>query len=124
MLSIQALIDDTKCFEVVRQLHWPEGVRCPACGSAAIAKRGFHTTQPARQGYECQTCQRQFDDLRGTIFEGHPQPRRVWIVCLYLMGVNLSNQQIAAELELNKDAGQGRTTRLREGGVVKKSLSP
>jgi hypothetical protein len=27
----------------------------------------------------------------------------VWILCLYFMGLNLSNHQIAQELDLNKD---------------------
>jgi hypothetical protein len=37
------------------------------------------------------------------------------------MGLNLSNQQIAAELNLNKDDVQTMTTQLREGIVVKKA---
>ncbi len=57
------------------------------------------------------------------MFEGHHQPLRVWVLCLYFMGLNLSNQQIAAELELNKDVVQDMTTQLREGMVVKKSPS-
>jgi uncharacterized protein YejL (UPF0352 family) len=35
------------------------------------------------------------DDLTSTIFEGHHQPLKVWILYLYLMGINLSNAQIA-----------------------------
>jgi hypothetical protein len=61
--------------------------------------------------------------LSGTIFEGHHQPLRVWVLCLYFMGLNLSNQQIAAELDLDKDAVQTMTTQLREGIALKKSLS-
>lgn len=120
MIHIQQLIDDAKCFEVVRGMHWPEGVRCPYCGSAEIRKRGHDERQTARQRYECKACGRQFDDLSGTIFEGHHQPLQVWIVCLYLMGLNLSNQQIAAELDLDKDAVQDMTTTLREGIAIKK----
>jgi hypothetical protein len=37
--------------------------------------------------------------------------------------MNLSNQQIAAELDLNKDDVQVMTTQLREGVVAKKSPS-
>jgi hypothetical protein len=36
-----------------------------------------------------------------TIFAGHHQPLKVWILCLYFMGLNLSNEQIAQELALN-----------------------
>jgi transposase-like protein len=96
MINIQNLIDDTKCFEVVRQWRWLEGVHGPACGAADVTKRGFHTRQVARQRDECQACRRPFDDLTDTIFEGHHQPLKVWVVCLDLMGLNLSNQQMAA----------------------------
>lgn len=82
---------------------------------------GFHSHQAARQRYQCQTCQHQFDDLSGTVFEGHHQPLRVWVLCLYFMGLNLSNQQIAAELELNPSDVHGMTTQLREGIVKKKA---
>jgi len=121
LISIQNLVDDSKCYEVVRQLRWPEGVRCPACRSAQVTKRGFHTQQKERQRYECQACQRQFDDLTETIFEGHHQPLKVWVLCLYLLGLNLSNAQIAAELDLALGDAQQMTAQLREGVVAKKS---
>jgi transposase-like protein len=121
LVNIQALIDDAKCYEVVRQLRWPTGVQCPACGAMAIVKRGQHTHQAHRQRYACRACGRQFDDLSETIFEGHHQPLRVWILCLYFMGLNLSNEQIAAELDLDADTVQVMATHLREGVVVKKS---
>lgn len=123
LLNIQQLIDDAKCYAVVREIRWPEGVKCPHCGCGEIIKRGFHNQQAHRQRYECQECERQFDDLTGTIFERHHQPLRVWVLCLYIMGLNLSNTQIAAELDLDKDVAQAMTTQLREGIVVKKSPS-
>jgi hypothetical protein len=49
MINIQALIDDAKCFETVRALRWPDGVRCPGCGSAGVPKDGHDDTQPQRQ---------------------------------------------------------------------------
>ena len=121
MLNIQRLIDEAKCYEVVRELRWAEGVHCPHCGSAEITKRGFDERQTHRQRYVCQECQRQFDDLTETIFEGHHQPLQTWILCLYLMGLNGANQQIAAELDLNGNDVQEMTRQLREGVVVKKS---
>jgi transposase-like protein len=123
LVNIQTLIDDAKCYEVVRQLRWPTGVQCSACGASEIGKRGHHTHQTHRQRYVCRTCGRQFDDLSETIFEGHHQPLRVWVLCLYFMGLNLSNEQIAAELEVDADTVQGMAAQLREGVVVKKSLS-
>ena len=121
MVHIQELIDEAKCYAEVRKLRWPDGIRCPECGSAQVIKRGFHNRHRHRQRYRCQACPKHFDDLTDTIFEGHHQPLKVWVVCLYLMGLNLSNQQIAPELGLNKDDVQQMTTQLRSGVVEKKS---
>lgn len=120
MLKIQNLIDTAKCYETVRQMRWPAGIACPHCTSQEVTKRGRDDTQPQRQRYQCGTCGRHFDDLTGTIFAGHPQPVRTWILCLYLMGLNLSNQQIAQELDLNKDDVQQMTCQLRAGIVASK----
>lgn len=119
MLNLQNLIDDAKCYEAVRELRWSEGVRCAHCDSPQVTKQGRDTTQPHRQKYRCQGCGRYFDDLTGTVFAGHHQPLRAWILCLYLMGLNLSNQQIAHELGLNKDDVQRMTEQLRDGVVAR-----
>jgi len=117
MLSVNLshLIDDEKCYETVRQMRWTRGVCCPKCQSLEVIKRGKDETQPARQRYQCKTCNANFDDLTDTIFAGHHQPLRMWILCLYLMGLNLSNRQIAQELDLDKDVVQDMTTQLRAG---------
>jgi transposase-like protein len=124
MVRIAELIDDPKCYEVVRKLRWPEGVRCPHCESENIKKRGHHDRYSYRQRYICNKCQKQFDDLSETVFEGHHRPLREWVLCLYFMGLNLSNKQIAEELELPENEVQMMTTQLREGVQVKKSLLP
>lgn len=123
LISIKNLIGDVQCYETVRHLRWPEGVRCPDCGSPDVIKRGRDEGEPARQRYGCKACGRRFDDLTDTVFAGHHQPLRVWMLCLYFMGLNLSNRQIAEELDLNKDDVQAMAERLRNG-VVEKKPSP
>jgi len=118
MINLQNLLDDAKCYETVRQLRWPDGVCCPHCGATVITKQGRDTTQRARQNYRCEGCHRHFDDLTGTVLAGHHQPLRVWILCLYFMGLNLSNAQIAQELGLNPDDVQRMTEQLRNGIVA------
>ncbi len=120
LINLQTLIDKQKCYETVRQLRWSQGVTCCKCGSKHVVKRGFDETQPHRQRYQCQACKSRFDDLSGTIFAGHHQPLQTWILCLYLMGLNLSTHQIAQELDLNKDDAQQMTSQLRSGIVEKK----
>ena len=55
----------------------------------------------------------------GPYFAGHHQPLRVWILCLYFMGLNLSNSQIAKELELDPDSAHEMATLLRNGILAK-----
>ena len=50
---------------------------------------------------------------------GHHQPLRVWVLCLYFMGLNLSNRQIALELGLDGSDVQTMTEQLRRGLVAK-----
>jgi hypothetical protein len=38
LVNLASLIDDAKCFALVRQHRWPEGVRCPGCGSSAVVR--------------------------------------------------------------------------------------
>ncbi len=50
---------------------------------------------------------------------GHHQPLRVWVLCLYFMGLNLSNQQIGKELGLCGSDVQAMTEQLRRGLAAK-----
>jgi hypothetical protein len=62
LVNLQFLVDDAKCFDTIRRLRWPAGVRCTRCGSD-----------------------------------------------------NLSNQQVARELDLNVGDVQTMTEQLRAG---------
>jgi len=101
LINLSALLDDAKCFALVRQHRWPEGVRCPVCGSSAVIRDGCDDMQPCRQRYRCKVCAGRFDDLTGLdaapqhlppwdrcamVLAGHHQPLRVWVLCLYFMG--------------------------------------
>jgi transposase-like protein len=114
-INITNLIDDVQCYQTVRELRWPDGITCPSCASQHIIKRGFDDTESARQRYECHDCDQRFDDLTDTIFAGHHQPLKVWGLCLYFMGLNLSNEHIGHELALNGSDVQQMTAQLREG---------
>jgi len=119
LVNISGLMDDAKCFAFVRQHRWPEGVCCPGCGGSAVIRDGCDDTQPHRPRYRCKACAGRFDDLTGTVLAGHHQPLRVWVLCLYFMGLNLSNRQIAGELGLCAPDVQAMTEQLRRGLVAK-----
>jgi transposase-like protein len=97
-VNIRHLIDDVQCYQTVCELRWPNGIEYPSCQSTHVIKRGVDDTESARQRYEYTDCHTRFDDLTDTIFAGHHQLLKVWVLCLYFMGLNLSNAQIAHEL--------------------------
>jgi transposase-like protein len=119
LVNLSSLIDDAKCYALVRQQRWPEGVRCPACGGATVIRHGRDDTQEQRQRYRCDDCRSRFDDLTGTVLAGRHRPPRVWVLCPYLMGLNLSNRQIAQELDLAETDVQAMTEALRQGLTAK-----
>jgi len=121
IITITRLLNETRCYEEIRKLRWSDKVTCPYCQSTLIVKKGYHTKQKARQRYQCTACAKRFDDLTETVFAGHHQPLTVWILCLYLMGLNLSNAQISKELDLNQSDTHEMCKMLREMIDKKKS---
>ena len=119
LINLSALLDDAKCFALVRQYRWPDGAHCPVCDSSTVTRDGHDDIQPHRQRYRCKTCASRFDDLTDTVLAGHHQPLRVWVLCLYFMGLNLSNQQIAKELGLCGSDVQAMTEQLRRSLAAK-----
>ena len=113
-MKLYDLLDNDKCYERIRQIRWPDGVTCPRCTSDNITRQGKDESQPERQRYFCKGCQRKFDDLTLSVFSGHHQPLKIWVSCLHLMSLNVSNRQIAQELDLNISDVQKMTEQLRQ----------
>ena len=102
LVNLSALMDDAKCFAL--------GAPAPLARWRALPRLRQRRGDPgrvrrhasrSRQRYRCKACAGRFDDLTGTVLAGHHQPLRVWVLCLYFMGLNLSNRQIAQELGLS-----------------------
>src|SRR5689334_9063346 len=115
LVNLPSSVDDARCFELVRQHRWPGGVRCPRCDSAEIAHDGRDDAQPHRRRHRCAACGARFDDLTGTVPAGRHRPLRLRVLRLYFMGLNLSNRQIARELDLATSDVQAMTEALRQG---------
>ena len=120
-INIQNLIDDGRCYKAVRDLRWPEKTFCPHCNSDDIIKKGKDDSEIHKQRYECKRCHKRFDDLTNTVFSGHHQPLKTWIIFLYFMGLNLSTEQIGKELNLDSDDAHYMGGILRSGGGREKA---
>nr|WP_051102364.1 transposase [Methylovulum miyakonense] len=124
IITIKQLVSEAQCYATIRQLRWADGVTCPHCDSGDTIRRGFGSPQRLCQRYQCKACGKRFDDLTETVLSGHHQPLSVWVLCLSFMGPDLSNRQIAQELDLNKDDLQYMTGHLRTGIAKKRAHNP
>jgi transposase-like protein len=119
-ISLLHLIDDSKTYKLFRKLRWKNGYYCPFCDSNKLRKRGKHSRHEGCQRYECLKCNHRFDDVTGTIFSGRHQSAAVWVVYIYLMGLNVSNAQIAQELGLCDSDSQKMSETIRSEVVALK----
>lgn len=114
-IHLPDLLSSSNCYDLLRKTRWPNGVVvCVRCGSKNVVKNGCDVAHPEKQEYRCKDCHFHFDDLTGTVFAGHHQPLEVWMSCVYLMAINVSNRQIANELDLSVSDVHDMTTLLRQ----------
>jgi len=102
MFNITDVMSEDACYNKLRELRWPEGVVCPYCDSKDCEKTGRASKQKATLRYRCHGCEKNFNDLTKTIFRSSHVNLRKWMCCLYLMGLNVSNGQIAQELDISE----------------------
>jgi transposase-like protein len=71
------------CKAYIRDLRWPDGVKCPRCQDAhvhEVTKKPFH--------WQCRNCNKngyRFSVITGTIFENTKYPLVTWFQVAYLM---------------------------------------
>lgn len=76
---IQDFADEAKCRAYIEALRWPDGVRCPSCGSEKISRI------VARNQFDCDSCRYQFSATAGTIFHDTHLPLWKWFLATYLL---------------------------------------
>jgi len=57
------------CFECLRKIRWPQGVKCIYCSSSKVHKDGY--TDKGAAKYYCLNCGKYFNDLTNTVFHHH-----------------------------------------------------
>ena len=113
MINIANIIDPKKCYEEIKKVRWKDSVIYPNCESCEVKKSGFNFENKYQQHYKCKTYQKKFDDLIGTVFAKHNLSTPLMVIFFYFLGLNLSNNQIAKELNLKQSTAQNIATTLR-----------
>jgi transposase-like protein len=123
------------CLSYLEQMRWPQGVRCPRCGSQRICRittngstrRRFSRREnklvevnvPARHLYEClnQKCRYQFTATVGTILEATHLPLQKWFMAVALLANDekpMSSRQLQERLGVNYRTASYLSHRVRD----------
>ena len=90
---------------------WPDGRRCPKCGSGNIAE----CAKP--QPYRCRDCRKLFSCKTGTVMHASNLPVKKWLYALYLITVSkkgLSSLQLGRELGIAQESAWRLGHKIRE----------
>lgn len=79
MKLMERFHSEEKCREVLEELRWLDGVRCPRC------EGDRHAHDTVRGTYDCYSCGYQFSVLAGTIFHDTHLPLRKWLIAVVLI---------------------------------------
>ncbi len=89
------------CEQAVFKARWPDGFRCPECGSRR------HCRIRSRKLWQCHACHRRTSLVAGTIFAATQLPLTVRCLALHLL---TQGQHGVASLELARQPGVSRNT--------------
>ncbi len=91
--------DEVACLEYLAQSRWPDGYRCPACGS------GRAWVLERRHLWECAACSHQASVTAGTVMHGSHTALRLWFWAAYLVATHqpgISAKQRQRQLGLSR----------------------
>jgi len=91
--------DDAACLRYLVETRWPDGFRCPGCGSdnARLIE--------SRRVWQCRSCRKQTSATAGTILHRTKLPLTTWFTAAYLMTSlkpGISALQLQAQLGLTR----------------------
>jgi transposase-like protein len=93
--------EDACCAYLVRR-RWPQGVRCPRCGSDRV-----YDLKTMAWKWECPDCSPggyRFSHLVGTVFENTNYPLRIWYRVIHMM---LTAKNGVSALQVHRTIGTG-----------------
>jgi len=96
---IHELFNEQKCQEYIRKLRWKDRpFICPYCKSDSIGDWGIYHRRPGLKRYKCKACNRTFNDLTNTLFDGCKLPFQLILLAIFLMCIPCSCHRIRREL--------------------------
>lgn len=87
---IRMFPDDATAEAWFTKIRWPEGVKCPKCGSDDVQERETRNPQP----YRCRSCRKDFSVKTDTLMHSSPLGFQVWAIAIYLLSTGLKGQYL------------------------------
>jgi transposase-like protein len=100
--TMQMFATEDACKAYIRDLRWPDGVKCPRCQDAhvhEVGKKPWH--------WQCRKCNKngyRFSVITGTIFENTKYPLVTWFQVAYLM---CQSKKGMSALQIHRQIGSG-----------------
>ena len=79
-------------------IRWPDGPRCPDCGTDNVQ----HPTKHPTMSHRCRPCRRYFSVKTGTVMQRSNLGYRAWAIAIYLFNTNLKG---VSSMKLHRDLG-------------------
>jgi transposase-like protein len=110
--AVRFFKDPDNCREFLAMVRWPEGIKCPTCGSEKV---GYLANQ-GRWQCSSKHPKRQFSVKVGTIFEDSPIGLDKWLPAVWLL-VNckngISSYEVARDLDVTQKTAWFMLQRIR-----------
>ena len=78
---LRAFGTEAQCTQALTAARWPDGFRCPRCGSVHHCVVGHG----ARKLFQCRGCRHQTSVTAGSLMEHTKLPLRTWFLAIYLL---------------------------------------
>lgn len=88
--------DEAACWRYLKEVRWPEGFRCPHCGSAE------NSYLEGRRLFQCAGCRRQTSVTARTVLHRTRTPLRKWFLAMFFFA---RHKQSISALQLKRDLG-------------------
>ena len=99
MFPIHRFVSESAAADLLAQVRWRNGVKCPRCRSDRTVRNGSYRVY---QQYLCKNCGRSFNDKTGTIFAHSKLKLKEWYFTIYtFLRFNTSIRQIEAEIDVS-----------------------
>lgn len=108
---------EAACREMLESMRWPQGPRCPRCGSSGWWRLDGVKCRPGLR--QCRDCRYQYTVTTGTPMHATKLPLWTWIQAMYLV---LTSSKGISSVVLSRVLGIGQSSAWRLGHSIREMM--